>query len=79
MNVTESWKDLRDKLEAARYRFLKLHRLNYEWQCSDDPAHRVSEYQIVVPVDLDHPDNADGPMSFDDAVDALMEKHEEEN
>ena len=71
---TANWKDLRSKLDAARYRFLKLHKLNYEWQYSDDPAQRVSEYKIVVPVDLDHPDNADGSMSFDDAVDVLMEK-----
>ncbi len=63
-------KELKLRLDAARYRFLKKHLVDIEMLPNEDPKLDRWEYRICIEDVLD---SMGIDMSFDDAVDALMD------
>jgi len=64
-------KELKLRLDAARYRFLKKHLVDIKMLPNEDSRLDRWEYRICIEDVLD---SMGIDMSFDDAVDALMEK-----
>lgn len=72
IDTKEIWQEWKLKLDAARYRFLKKYYLFPEHVYSDVPEKCRWEYRIRFTHLVD---DLAIDISFDDVVDALMEKH----
>ena len=71
IDAKEIWQEWKLELEAKRYRFLKQYYLNIKPIWNEAPDLCRWEYQIGIE---EVRDNLAIDLSFDDAVDALMEK-----
>ena len=71
IDTKEIWQDWKAKLDAERYRFLKKYYLFTKHIYSDAPERCRWEYRIRITEIID---DLAIDISFDDAVDALMEK-----